>query len=299
MHKNYQDKWKKFLMRALRNIDFLNNKVDDDTIEEITYKVRLDNYNADNYIFKQSQRWKEIFIVVNGEIDIFINNNKIYDIHMDTLYSGCTIGSYTCLTEDDYSISAKAKTDWTVIVIDKTQLESLRKEYEDINTSITEYEEYIRENGLPFLDYKMHRSKSNKMKPHIKLQKGLKRIVRIVRSYKIDDFQGLLMAHRDQLVEEKNKKAASRRPTANAEQRSGIIQQAEDGNMNNIKINTILEMVWQQSNKIEALQKSLKRIQLQSLTEEDRKKYLEKIKHRSTNSVSSSSSSSSSEGSGK
>lgn len=82
-------------MRALRNIDFLTEKVPDDVIEEITYMVKLVTFNQEAHLFKQGKTCCEIHIIVNGEVDIFINNNQMYDMHMDTLYSGCTTGSYS------------------------------------------------------------------------------------------------------------------------------------------------------------------------------------------------------------
>jgi len=67
IHKSYQDKWKKFMMRALRNIDFLNAKeVTDEIIEEITYKVKIVSYNAGTYLFQQNKKCTDIIIVVNG-----------------------------------------------------------------------------------------------------------------------------------------------------------------------------------------------------------------------------------------
>ena len=52
---------------------------------------------------------------------------------LDSLYTGCTIGSYYSLTKDDYIISAKAKTDCTVLRLNASHLEELREQYEQLN----------------------------------------------------------------------------------------------------------------------------------------------------------------------
>jgi truncated hemoglobin YjbI len=56
MTKKYRDKWKKFMITALKNIEFLAQGVDDEVIEEITYRVKLASYNKDNYLIKQNEK---------------------------------------------------------------------------------------------------------------------------------------------------------------------------------------------------------------------------------------------------
>jgi CRP-like cAMP-binding protein len=61
---------------------------------------------------------------------------------LDILYSGCTIGSYSSLTAEDYSISGFAKTDLTVLKLDYHKLDKMRDKYEELDDKMTEYENY-------------------------------------------------------------------------------------------------------------------------------------------------------------
>ncbi|CAI2372437.1 unnamed protein product [Moneuplotes crassus] len=261
IHKNYQDKWKKFMITALRNIVFLENStIPDEVIEEITYKVKTVTFTAGASIFKQNEKCSDIIIVASGEISVSINNNQVYDIELDTLYSGCTIGSYSILNQDDHSISTAAKTDCSVILISSRILESLASKFEEISRSIEEHQEYLKQNGLPFLDYRIYRTKKSNMTAKQKFQNGIKRITKIVRSYKIDDIQGLLIGHRKMLLDRKKKHAN----TMKAKQSEQLRFIKDEAAMTNVKINTILELVTKQSSQISELQKEIKKLRGQN-----------------------------------
>lgn len=58
----YKDKWRKFIKRALRNVEYLNKTVPDEVIEEISYKLELMNITKGDYLFKVGQPCKEINI---------------------------------------------------------------------------------------------------------------------------------------------------------------------------------------------------------------------------------------------
>ncbi|CAI2372401.1 unnamed protein product [Moneuplotes crassus] len=257
IHKNYQDKWKKFMITALRNIEFLEtSNISDETIEEITYKVNTVSYSAGSYLFKQNQRCTDIIIVASGEVIISINNNQLYDIKLDILYPGCTIGSYSLLNQDDHCISAMAKTDCSVILINYRLLDLISNTFEKIGRSIEDTFDYIKENGLPFLDYRMYRTKKMSTTPKQKFKNGISRILKIVKSYKINDFQGLLMGHRKMLLENKKKHANSLK----AKQSEQLRFIKDETAMTNVKMNTILEMVSRQTDHVCDLQKEIKRL---------------------------------------
>ena len=174
----------------LRNIDYFS-EASDQLLEEMTYMLELVNINQGTYVFRRGTQWTDIHLIWNGEIDIYIGNNKRESV-LDTLYTGCTIGSYYSLTSDDYSISAKAKTDCTLLKLTATQILELRAENEKLDDSMIECENYIIENGLPYCDYKMYRTKLYKSSPHSKFKSGIRRIISIVRTFKSSALQDLL-----------------------------------------------------------------------------------------------------------
>lgn len=82
-------------------------------------------------------------------MNIYIHNNS-KETFLDTLYTGCSIGAYSSLRLDDYSISGKAKTDLTLLKLPFSKMNDLREKYEDLDKVMAEYESYIDDNGLPY-----------------------------------------------------------------------------------------------------------------------------------------------------
>lgn len=118
---------------------------------------------------------------------------------------------------------------------------------------------------MPFLDYKIHRSKSYKIPPLKKFQNGIRRISRIVRSYKIADLQGVLMAHKKTLELEKIQLTKNHRfgmistlPTTDVT--SSIDEKALSGI--EFKTNLILDYIIKQSNEIDSLKKEVRSLRI-------------------------------------
>lgn len=82
----------------------------------------------------------------------------------------------------------------------------MRSEYEELDDSIAEYEQYIEENGLPYCDYKLHRGQEWDISPIEKFQNGIHRIIRIVKSYKANTFTDLLKKVQEKVKQERDQK---------------------------------------------------------------------------------------------
>ncbi|CAI2363764.1 unnamed protein product [Moneuplotes crassus] len=197
---NYNDKWKKFCKIALSNIDFLQHDLPESIIDEIFYRLELLDVNQGKYLFKDGKTCHNIHIIVSGEGEISIKNVDGEETYLDTLYRGCTVGTYSIMTGDPYSFSFKAKTDCVLLTLSDSSLEDLREKFEDLNLIMSEYEQYIEEEGLPYCDYKFYRSGHSQMTPLKKFQLGIKRIMRIVKSYKSNKLINIL-----QCIQSKNK----------------------------------------------------------------------------------------------
>jgi CRP-like cAMP-binding protein len=89
IYADYKDKWKKFAKRVIANIDYLGYVMSDKIIEELYYKVEMFKVNEGNYLLQAGNPCKEIHMVVNGEVEIFIKNNKNVESYLDTMYQGC------------------------------------------------------------------------------------------------------------------------------------------------------------------------------------------------------------------
>lgn len=205
--KDYQDKWRNFIKRALRNVEFLAKSIPEEIIEEISYKLDIKSISKGDYLFKVGEPCKEIYIICKGRMELLISNKrKSAESFLDTVYTGCSIGSYSCLNTDDYALSGRALTDCTVLKLEYLRLEQMRQEYEELEDNMSEYEQYIEENGLPYCDYKLHRGSEWEITPIEKFQNGINRIIRIVKSYKANTFTDLLKKVQEKVKNDRNEK---------------------------------------------------------------------------------------------
>ena len=149
MRIHYNDKWKRFMKRALKNVDYLSCGVPDKILEEITYVLDLIDIKEGDYLFKAGHSCRNIYIISKGEIDVFVKNNE-KEFYIDTLYTGCSIGSYSMLKREDYTIYGRAKTDCTILKLSYEQLLNFRDKFPELEEILAEYEQYLHENGLPY-----------------------------------------------------------------------------------------------------------------------------------------------------
>jgi CRP-like cAMP-binding protein len=178
------------VLKCLRNIDILNDsQVSDDLLDNISYDLDYANYTENSKLFTIGGHCSSIKIIVNGMVDVYINNGingNGHDVFVDTLYSGCNIGAYNIITKEDYNITGVASSDTTVLVLRYETLEKYIHKYRELRKIADDYETYILTEGLPYLDYKLYRSTVFKIKPLRKLQQGVRRIMRILQSYKLN-----------------------------------------------------------------------------------------------------------------
>lgn len=134
------------------------------------------------------------------------NKKTSNETYLDTIYAGCSVGSYSALNVEDYTISGKALTDCTVLKLEYVHLERMRCVNDDLDANITEYEQYVEENGLPYCDYKLHRGNGNDITGLEKFQNGINRIMRIIKSYKASTFTDLLNKVQEQVKKDRSEK---------------------------------------------------------------------------------------------
>lgn len=98
----------------LKNIDYLSYNISDETIEEISYLLEPLTINEDTVLFRSGAECKDIYIIIDGQLDISINNaNK--ETFLDTLHIGSNIGTYCSLVGEPYSITCKSSSSCTLM----------------------------------------------------------------------------------------------------------------------------------------------------------------------------------------
>lgn len=107
IREEYNDSWKKFLKKVLRNIDYLSYNMSDETIEEIAYLLEPLTISEDTLLFRSGAKCKDIYIISDGIINIYVNNaNK--ETFLDALHIGSSIGTYCSLVNEPYSITGRS-----------------------------------------------------------------------------------------------------------------------------------------------------------------------------------------------
>jgi len=206
----YWDPWKRFLRKVLRNIDYLSYGVSKETLEEIMYLWEQITISEDTQLFKSGSKCKDIYIVSDGQLNIYVNNaNK--ETFLDTLHIGSSIGTYCSLVNEPYSITAKSSTTVKLLKLPIEKLSILRESAEDLDRNMSDYETYIEDNGLPYWDYRIYRHRHLKLKPIEKFRFGIRRIINILKSYKSLDLRDLLESVKEQIHQEKVNKESHRK----------------------------------------------------------------------------------------
>lgn len=208
---NYNDKWREFVTSALRNVAFLNKNIPDNIIREISYQLESINLSKNEHLFEAGKPCKEIYIVCNGLVEISVKNafNSL-STYLDTLYSGCTIGGYSVLIEEEYSLNGKALEDCIILKLKYKKLSELRDVYEELDTEMSEYEQYTAENGLPNCDYKLNRN-NVEVKPIEILKHAVNLTMRLIKSHKSTGIADLLINIQEQLKKERKEKTKAYR----------------------------------------------------------------------------------------
>jgi CRP-like cAMP-binding protein len=178
----YQDRWKKFLKRTLKYICFLSHDISDIILEDLIYELDTERVETGNYLFKKGYMCDCIYIIIHGEVDIYMENNG-RETFIETLSQSCNIGAYSTLQEDDYSFSCKAKTDCTMMTLKYETLDTFRSKYEELDYYLLEYEGFIEDNGAPYCDFLIYRSRGRKFDPIETFISGAKRMKQVLKSY--------------------------------------------------------------------------------------------------------------------
>lgn len=210
MQKQYQDKWKKFIKRFLRNLDYFAN-VSDKLIDELVYNFEVFSLNKGSFLYQSSEYCQNLYAIAQGEIDIIINNSGVPSM-IDTLYTGCSLGGYSFVANDCYVSSARAKTDCNLLRLPYKKLAEIRKSNEELDDVMNQFESFTESKGSPICDYKLYRYRYHDMKPKEKLMCGIKRLCRIIKSYKTYAIQDLLMRVKED-IKLKNSVREQRRKT--------------------------------------------------------------------------------------
>ena len=100
-------------------------KLSDEIIEEMLYTLRLEQFENRNVIFREGDMCKGIIFVMEGAIELSYSENR-NSVVIDTLGPGSSLFSYSCLTEENITMTGVAVGKTTVLVLPYETLEASR-----------------------------------------------------------------------------------------------------------------------------------------------------------------------------
>jgi CRP-like cAMP-binding protein len=225
IRKHYNDSWKVFIKLIMANIDYLGSDVPNSVIDDIFYKLEFITISEGTFLFRKGNTCDCVYIIVSGELDIIFSNEKNISA-IDTLGEGCNIGTYYSLTNEEFVMSGKAKSECIIMKLPFAVISEQRIESNTLNFEVSKCEDLIIKDDLPYCDYRLYRGPSENIPGIQKFKYGIKRIMRIVRIFKTSAFLKLLDQAGKYLKERREKNKLRRRsfalktPAFNAEQKN-------------------------------------------------------------------------------
>ncbi|CAI2376015.1 unnamed protein product [Moneuplotes crassus] len=192
MKTSYNDHWRKFTRKCLRNVDYLKNGISDEILDEISFTLESCNLATGYQLIKAGTICNEIILICCGKIEVSICNVTGSNSYIDTLSTCSTIGSYSALSAEDHIINAICNTSCKILILKFEVIEKLREQYEELDLNLEKHEDYIEEYGIPYCDFHIYRETDDVATPLLKFQQGILRIIRIIKAYKTTRLTDLL-----------------------------------------------------------------------------------------------------------
>lgn len=149
----YNDNWRIFQKKILRNVDFFN-RLDEPTIDELSLTFRDKFYEKDSYAFESGEPVDSIIFVLHGELELIVKMDNGTEKVIDTLFQGCHVGAYSMIWESVYNFYGRARTNVQAYTLSRESIEEFRKVLVDLDDEVAFFERYSEANGIPVWDYK-------------------------------------------------------------------------------------------------------------------------------------------------
>lgn len=132
----YNDHWRKFTRKCLKNVDYLSHGISDEILDEMSLTLESSNLAAGASLVKAGSICNEIILICCGKLEVSICNVSGSNSYIDTLSSCSTIGSFSALSAEDYMINAICTTSCKILILKFEVIEKLRDKYEELDQNI-------------------------------------------------------------------------------------------------------------------------------------------------------------------
>lgn len=178
--KSYNDSYKVFLKQLIRSVDYMS-KLCEDSVEEISYYLKQEDYEKDKIIFRAGDSVNNVYFITNGRVNITINVSET-DISIDTLYRGCWIGSNGIIYNSNFSFTARAETKVTILKLSKEDFKTLINSCDDLDKEVFSLKEYYYNTEKPYSDFRVFRDPENEFTIKDIAKLSVTRLLRINRN---------------------------------------------------------------------------------------------------------------------
>ena len=103
---NYKDPVTDFFLKRYKRIDYLAN-LDYKILQEISLHLKVNIYQTNQMIFEPGAKSDHVYLIYSGAVEIFIKAQGEM-IALDYLGRGSVIAAYSCISDDAYTIGARA-----------------------------------------------------------------------------------------------------------------------------------------------------------------------------------------------
>ncbi len=105
----------------IRNIEIFRG-IEEAGLKQVADKLYQESHGAGDYLFTQGSPRKNIFIVLSGEVELFIKNSYGEEKRLTLFGSGDFFGEGSLMDDAPHSTSARIKSDSEILVLDNSFL---------------------------------------------------------------------------------------------------------------------------------------------------------------------------------
>ena len=121
----YNDKWKLYTLRLLRNVDYFED-LKDDILREIAYHMKEEYFEANSTIFNFGDKSDKVYFICTGMVNVYLPGKGGKKVFLDDLRLGSSIGAYSILGEQTRIFSTIASTNVLINYITKSDIIKLK-----------------------------------------------------------------------------------------------------------------------------------------------------------------------------
>ena len=125
---SYHDSNKRFLLKLLEKISFLNSKLSEEVIHEILYSLESRDFEDGQIIKRINEPIHSIYFVASGSVEV-VSEFDGHEFVIDCLGEGSVINENSFLIEDTSRVNLRCKQYCTLLSLNRTQVNNIAQKH--------------------------------------------------------------------------------------------------------------------------------------------------------------------------